>query len=336
MDLLISCLILFLACGLLTGVFRRFALATKLLDIPNERSSHVLPTPRGGGVVFVLCFLVWLVYAFVTDWVDAQVFYALFVSGLIVAVTGIVDDKYHVSAKRRLLLHFTAIALALFALGGVPQVYFWSWLFPSGVCIAIVGSFFMVWILNLYNFMDGIDGIAAIETVSISLGAVIIYLLHGDAESISLPLALAAVSGGFLCWNFPPARIFMGDAGSGFLGLMIGLLAMDAAMIDPQLFWCWIILLGVFMVDATVTLVRRALQHDSLSEAHCSHAYQHAARRYGQHLPVTLAVLLINFFWLLPVAIIVAYGKIAGLTGVLIAYAPLLILALYFNAGKKD
>ncbi len=147
---------------------------------------------------------------------------------------------------------------------------------------------------------------------------------------------LAAAVAGFLYWNFPPARIFMGDAGSGFLGIVLGTMSIQAGWVDPALFWSWVILLGVFVVDATFTLVRRLLRGDKVYEAHRSHAYQYASRQFGRHLPVTLAVGGINIAWLLPIALLVGTGRVDGLIGVVLAYAPLVLLAIKFRAGELE
>src|SRR5450830_81420 len=147
---------------------------------------------------------------------------------------------------------------------------------------------------------------------------------------------LAMAVAGFLYWSFPPARIFMGDAGSGFLGIVLGGLSLHAAWSAPQLLWVWLILLGVFIVDATFTLVRRLLRGDRVYEAHRSHAYQFASRRAGRHLPVTLAVLGINVVWLLPISVCVGLSVLDGLTGTILAYAPLVFIAVRFHAGELE
>ena len=153
---------------------------------------------------------------------------------------------------------------------------------------------------------------------------------------VVLAFLATAATLGFLFWNFPSAKIFMGDAGSGFLGILLGTLSLMAGLEAPALFWSWVILLGVFVVDATVTLFRRLARQQRLHEAHRSHAYQVAARRFGAHRPVSIAVGLINLFWLLPIAWMVAAGTISGVVGVLIAYAPLVGLAFYLKAGAAE
>jgi Fuc2NAc and GlcNAc transferase len=188
--------------------------------------------------------------------------------------------------------------------------------------------------INLFNFMDGIDGLAALEAIVICLCAVILYLLHGYTQLIYAPLGIVSAVTGFLYWNFPPAKIFMGDAGSGFLGVILGFLSLQAYLVDNALIWSWLILLGVFLVDATVTLIRRALSGQKVWQAHCTHAYQYASRQFGRHRPITLGIGLINIFWLFPCALTaVSYQEFAFILTV-VAYTPLVALAFFFNAGK--
>ncbi|EKT4532931.1 glycosyl transferase, partial [Pseudomonas putida] len=196
--------------------------------------------------------------------------------------------------------------------------------------------FYLVWMLNLYNFMDGIDGIASVEAITTSLGGALAALIAGQTGLVAPALLLAAATGGFLLWNFPPARIFMGDAGSGFLGMMLAALSIQAAQAAPELLWSWLILLGVFVVDATWTLLRRIARGEKFYEAHRSHAYQFASRQHGRHKPITIAIVAINVLWLLPLSLMVAGGWVDGLTGSLIAYSPLLLLATRYNAGGRE
>jgi Fuc2NAc and GlcNAc transferase len=182
--------------------------------------------------------------------------------------------------------------------------------------------------------MDGIDGVAAIEAVTTCAGGLAIALLqHRSDAAWVVPALLGSASLGFLLWNFPPARIFMGDAGSGFLGLMLGVMAIDAARITPQSLWSWLILLAVFTTDATMTLIRRVQRGKKPHEAHRTHAYQHAAHDHRGHRQVSLAVAAINVGWLLPLALAVQLGRVDGLTGLIVASVPLVWLALRYGAG---
>ncbi len=326
---------------LLTAGLRRYAIARSLIDVPNARSSHQVPTPRGGGVAIVLSFLLAVLLAAILGAVKPDLATGILGAGIGIALLGFLDDHGHIAARWRLLGHFAGACWLLYWLGGLPALAFFGLVVDLGWVGHIAAAFYLVWMLNLYNFMDGIDGIASVEAVCVCVGAALLLVVSGvgsdeASQGVWLAALLAAAVTGFLFWNFPPARIFMGDAGSGFLGVIIGGLSLQAAWVSPQLFWGWLILLGVFIVDATLTLLRRLLRGDKVYEAHRSHAYQYASRHYGRHLPVTLAVGGINIFWLLPLALLVAAGKIDGMLALLIGYLPLAFLALRFKAGVLE
>jgi Fuc2NAc and GlcNAc transferase len=324
----------FTAAALGTWLLRRYALARNVLDIPSDRSSHRVPTPRGGGLAIVVTFLAGVLILAGVGEISRALAVALVGAGGIVALIGFVDDHRHVAAKWRLVAHFVAATWALWWLGGLPSVQLVGGMASLAWLGSVLAALALVWLLNLYNFMDGIDGIAGVEAVTVCIAAVALYATRPStgAEQV-LPALLAAATLGFLIWNFPPAKIFMGDAGSGFLGLMLGVLAVRAAAVSPAWLWSWIILLGVFTVDATVTLVRRLWRREKVYQAHRSHAYQRAALLRGAHAPVSLTVAAINLVWLFPIALLVGTGRLSGATGTLIAYAPLVWLAVRLGAG---
>lgn len=326
----------FVASQGLTGWFRRQALEHRLLDVPNARSSHTIATPRGGGVAIVLSTLVALL---VLGWMDRLAWpsvWSLCVGGGVVALIGLVDDRGHVAPRWRLVGHFAAASWALVTLGGVPPLTAMGFVLDVGWSGFALASVYVVWMTNLTNFMDGIDGIAGIEAITVCSSAVFLGEVAAPGKHLWIaPLVLSSATLGFLVWNWPPAKIFMGDAGSGFLGLMLAALSLQFGWVDSRLFWCWVILLGLFVVDATVTLIRRMAHGERFYEAHRTHAYQHAAVRQGAHRPVTVAIGVINLCWLLPVALLVALGWLDGLLGVLIAYAPLVVAAVRLGAGRS-
>ena len=321
---------------MLTWLLRRYALARNVMDVPNQRSAHSVPTPRGGGVAFVLSVLVAIPCLKWFGFLTPSGSLALMSAGVFVATLGFLDDHGHIAAVWRLLGHAVAAILALYWVDGFPPVVFYSWILPIGFCANTIGFLYVVWLVNLYNFMDGVDGFAGAEAICVCLGAALMYWLYGDHRLVVLPLVLASSVAGFLSWNWSPARIFMGDAGSGFLGFILAVLSLQAAHMNPQFFWSWIIFLGVFIVDATLTLLRRVWGLEKIHEAHSTHAYQHAWRKLGSHQSVTIALVVINLVWLWPLGLMVGLGALNGLVGVLIAYLPLLFLALAFHAGKKD
>ncbi|MBV4461746.1 glycosyltransferase family 4 protein [Pseudomonas sp. SWRI79] len=317
----------------LTLVLHRYALAKSLMDIPNERSAHSVPTPRGGGVAIVISFLLALPILAELDLLGTAVLYGLLGAGFLIAVIGFADDHGHIAARWRLLGHFIAAAWALFWLKGLAPIELFDTTIDLGWFGHLLALIYLVWMLNLYNFMDGIDGLASAEAVSTCVGMCLVYWLSASVDLIWAPLMLAVAVAGFFWWNFPPARIFMGDAGSGFLGFILGVFALGAAWQKPELLWSWIILLGVFIVDATWTLARRLIRGDRVYQAHSSHGYQHAARRVG-HKKVTLTVVAVNVVFLCPVSILVALNQLSVVVGLLIAFVPLIFIAYLLGAGQ--
>ncbi len=263
-------------------------------------------------------------------------FAGLFGAGLIVALIGFADDHGHIAARWRLLGHFAAASWLLVCFGGLPRLNVFGFDLDLEWYGAILAAVYLVWVLNLYNFMDGIDGIAGAVAICVTVVGAVLYYWCGHPQQVWTPLLLASACAGFLIWNFPPAKIFMGDAGSGFLGIILASMALQAASIEPQLLWSWLILMGVFVVDATYTMLRRLIRGEKIYEAHRSHAYQYASRQHSSHKKVTLSVVLINIVWLTPLALWVGKGGLDGLSGLVLAYVPLLFLAIRYNAGKPE
>jgi Fuc2NAc and GlcNAc transferase len=331
---------LLLACALLsfllTAGVRALARRANLIDIPNERSSHTIPTPRGGGVAIVGSMTLGLYWLAAGDMTPAIVPAGLLPALLLVALVGLIDDRWQLSAWVRLASHFAAAGWILWQLGPLPPVPMPGGAWDLGWLAIPLALLYLVWAINFFNFMDGIDGIAASEAILVGLGGAALNLMHLGAAGWPGPALLACCCLGFLVWNWPPARIFMGDAGSGFLGLAIGAMTVGYACLAPVLFWGWMILQGCFMVDATVTLLRRIRRGQRAMQPHRSHAYQFAARRYGRHQPVTMGYAAITAFWLMPVATLVVAGLLSGLVGLVLAYMPLIGLAYHFKAGAAE
>lgn len=324
----------FLGSALVTLLVRHYLVRQRILDIPNARSSHLAPTPRGGGVSIVVVFLSAVLLFVLKGAISTGLGSALIGGGLAVAAAGFLDDHSRVSAWLRLLIHFAAAGWALWRLDGMGPLHLgwiiwdWGW---AGQLLALVG---LVWMINLYNFMDGIDGLAGLEALCASgLGGLLLASsgLGGLAEAA---MALAGASAGFLVWNWPPAKIFMGDVGSEFLGFVFGVLAISSAKERPWLIWPWLILLSVFVVDSIVTLIRRLITGVRWYEAHCSHAYQHAARQWGSHSKVTLTIAAVNVVWLFPLAWGACVWPAAGPVFAVVALAPLVCAVFRYDAGR--
>lgn len=322
--------------ALATGWLRGYARRRSLIDLPNSRSAHDTPTPRGGGVAIVLAFIAALVVLATSGVLPLPVAFAIGGAGMIVALVGFWDDHGHIAAGWRLLAHFFAAAWLLTWFGGFPGLGLLESLGMPTLLAYVAVAFVIVWLINLYNFMDGIDGIASIEAVTACFGSAVVAIVAGHEHLVPLYLLLAASVSGFLLWNWPPAGIFMGDVGSGFLGAVITGLVLWSGLVHPPLLFAWIILLAVFVVDSGVTLLRRAARGERLYEAHRMHAYQHAARLLNSHRIVTIVIGLINFFWLLPLAVASVLGWLPTTIAVLVAYLPVLVLALRWKSGLPE
>ena len=315
-----------------TWIVRQYARSRNVLDVPNERSSHTRPTPRGGGAAIVAAMLLAVMVLWGRNALFAAAAMAALGAGGAVAAIGFLDDHRTVPARVRLAVHFGAAGWALYWTG-LPQV----WVAGVGTAVPaaigyLVTAFALVWLLNLYNFMDGIDGLAASEAVFVCAAAAGILLTDGrGAPHMAMVLAAAAL--GFLLWNLPPASIFMGDVGSGFVGIMLGIIGLVEFGQSLQDGAAWLILLAVFITDATVTLFRRWRSGVSVSTAHRTHAYQRLSRRFGSHRPVTLLVALLNLFWLLPLALLVQRGMLGAPLGLAAAFLPLVAAAWLLGAG---
>jgi len=285
----------------LTRLTLDYALRRSLLDVPNERSSHSVPTPRGGGLGIVAAYLAAMALLALVGAIDSGLGAALVGGGTIVAAVGWVDDHRCLAARWRVMAHTAAALWALWWLGGLPELDLGTVRLPLGGWGTLLAVVAAVWLTNLYNFMDGIDGLAAVQ--ALCAGSVAALLLASRDPGLALAcLTLAAASLGFLWWNRPPARIFMGDVGSGMLGFCFAVLAITGERHGSLPALIWTVLLAVFVWDATFTLVRRIMQRARWYQAHRSHGYQRMVQKGWTHTRVTLTVLLLNLLVLAPLA----------------------------------
>ena len=251
---------------LLTWVIRNISLKRNILDIPNERSSHKSPTPRGGGLAIVLTWYIAISFLFACGSINKDLYFAL-LSGILLAVISLLDDLFGIKPVIRLSVQLISVVIAFIFLGGIhPIPIFGLNILPDIIRypLVIIG---MVWFINLFNFLDGIDGYASFETITLGL---IFFLFTG--ENINLVLASSVF--GFLLWNWPKARIFMGDVGSTQLGFILIVLGINFHNENKLPFIFWLILTAPFWFDATLTLYRRWRNHEKLSQAHRNHIYQ--------------------------------------------------------------
>ena len=311
--------------ALLTWVALKHALAQGMLDVPNARSSHVQATPRGGGVAIAFVSLTGTLLAFALGHVPWIVSLTLIAAGAAVATVGYLDDRRGMSRRVRFLVHVLASAACVVIIGGLQH---WA--------LLVVAVLAVSWTINLFNFMDGIDGLAGSQALFVAAASAIFAWLGDRADAAVLPSLTAGACCGFLVWNRPPARIFMGDVGSGFLGLWLAALALLLAQQGVVSISTSIILGSAFISDATTTLVRRALSGRRWYEAHRSHAYQNLSRRWGSHARVTALLWILNISIVTPIALLSQrYPSSAPLLAA-VSLAIFAVLAIAARAGVEE
>ncbi len=326
----------FVSSWLILRSVRAFSLNRGLLAIPNERSSHARPTPSMGGIALVVPVLAFGVYAAFHNEVLGLV---IFAGGLPLAIVGLVDDVRGVSSWIRFLVHVFVAALTwwLMPLSVVDSLPVFSLFapYPASAISALGMVLAMVWLINLTNFMDGTDGLAGSQCLFFCLG--VFWLTVGVVSEIEPILwLLAGGSLAFLTYNWPPAKIFMGDVGSGFLGFLFSVAILQLVLIEQLVpFVTLLILLTVFWVDASYTLCVRMVTRQAFTTAHRSHLYQILARRYN-HERVVQIFWVYSLVWLLPLAWLSFRYVGWGLAWLLLACFPIVVACIRYRAGMSE
>jgi len=311
-------LLLFLFSFLLTKGTIYFALRKSVLDIPNDRSSHTIPTPRGGGIAIAVTWFLAIIFLFLRKDIDSALFFAL-LCGLPISIIGLVDDVITISPKVRLFVQIASAATALIFLGGLVGLDIGFIHLSVPFLFSIVAVIGIVWFTNLFNFLDGIDGYISAEVIFIGFA---FPLLFGEVP----PALLAAVTAGFLVWNWQPAKIFMGDVGSTLLGFTIGVFAVHYQNSGDSSIVIWLMLTSLFWFDASLTLYRRWRNGETLSKAHKKHAYQRIVQSGFSHQKTVVYSLLINLSILGLVWLAIRYPNYSLLFfGINIAYLYLVM-----------
>ncbi|QNM91516.1 MraY family glycosyltransferase [Aliarcobacter cryaerophilus] len=272
-------LILFLASFSLTCFIKNYMIKKSLVATVNERSSHTTPTPHGGGIALAITWFIGLFYLFITNQIEQNLFYAL-LFGAVISIVSFFDDIYELSPKIRLMVQAIVAIGGLYFLGGFETFTFGIFDIQNPIFTNIFAFFMIIWFINLYNFLDGINGYAGSEAVFLAVAGFILF-----SGNHFLVLAVAVL--GFLFWNWNKAKIFMGDVGSTLLGYNIAIFTIYYANEESINFWIWIILFGIYWFDATLTLIRRKLNKEKLSQAHKKHGYQRLTQAGWSHYKVT-------------------------------------------------
>ena len=294
-------LVTFVVAAALTPLFAAWARRRNLLDIPNERSSHRIATPRLGGVAFVLALLTGLWVAQLDGMRFSAAAWLVVGAACALAIVGLVDDLRTLPALLRLVIYIgvSGLVASTADLRAFPAIV------PPAVAIALM-ALWMTAVTNAFNFMDGIDGIAAGQAVVAGVGWAIVGQVIGSNEIAALGLLGAAAPAGFLLYNWAPAKVFMGDAGSAFLGFFFAALPLAAGQSRPELWGCAALLMWPFLFDTAFTLVRRILRRENILAAHRSHLYQRLTATGLPHSKVAV------LYWALALIGAVAAGALVS------------------------
>ena len=286
MTIFVFCVLIFLISFTLTYIVRRWAIFKSVLDHPNERSSHTIATPRGGGIAITFTWFLAITFLFLRIDIDSSLFFAL-LCGIPISVIGLVDDVFTISPKVRLFIQVASATLALIFLRGLNSIDLGFALLTVPYLFSIMSIIGIVWFTNLFNFLDGIDGYISGEVIFIGFAY---FLLFGGIPTV----LLAVITAGFLVWNWQPAKIFMGDVGSTLLGFTVGVFAVYYQNIGESSIVIWLMLTSLFWFDASLTLFRRWRNGETLSKAHKKHAYQRIVQSGFSHQKTVIYSLLIN------------------------------------------
>ncbi|MDO5191433.1 glycosyltransferase family 4 protein, partial [Legionella pneumophila] len=272
MNIILNVFLIFVS-AILTKLFALFAQHTKLIDIPNERNLHSRPTVRGGGVVFIgLSLFCWFFIC------NSQFFLTLeqfifSIAIILIATISFIDDFYNLSVKIRFFFQcLIAFLIVIFILPS--QLDFGLFLFENTYLIAFFLFFAVIWAINHFNFMDGLDGFCASQAIFLLAAYALFLNSAGSLIYQDFCLILISSLAGFLIFNFPPAKIFMGDVGSASLGLITFFIAIIAQKNYQIPILYWFILNSLFLFDSTVTLIRRIINYEKWFSPHKKHAYQ--------------------------------------------------------------
>jgi len=294
MQVVGAALLVALASAFLTGLVYHFAVTRRWIAYPNARSSHAVPTPSSGGIGLAVVALGAFAVLGATGAIPVALAVALVVGGALVAIIGWLDDRRQLSARVRLTAHAIAAVWAVLWIGGPDVLSVGVAAVPIGVWGAPLAVLAIVGFSNLYNFMDGIDGLIGAETVLAGSALAVLSFLAGAPAIAASFGVLAAVASGFLFWNWHPARLFMGDVGSVFLGFSFAVLAVASEQARALPALAWMTVLAVVIVDAGFTTIRRALHGERWYEAHRTFSYQRAVQAGRQHSTVVLGMAALN------------------------------------------
>ena len=312
-------------------VYLRFASRYGPYATPNYRSLHQKVIPRGAGLAVVFAALLGYLYLYLDHELSNSQLMVYVIGGLVVAAMGAADDRLDISARYRMPFQFLTAGWICYWLRGLAPIDLGFAVISLGVFGHAALIVALVWFYNLYNFIDGIDGMASSATIFIcaAMGAILFFQ---QELALGMILALLGVSSaGFLWFNWPPARMFLGDAGSSFMGYILSAVFVESLWHYPAVLWSWLIIGSFYFADTALTTTVRVLKVPGWYRPHRSHAYQNLARVWNSHRKVVLLVMAINLLWVLPLLLLSLKYEAWAIAVTVLVYVPLAVYCLKYG-----
>ncbi len=329
--LLIITLISYVLTVTLEKIFIRYG---KFIDNPEERSCHINPTPTAGGLAILFSYYIFIYTSIFYQGANANIFLILLIAIIPVAFIGLIDDFKDVNIYIRLFVQFFSATLIIYYFQIRNEIYFD--INQASILIIILSIILSMWLMNLYNFMDGIDGYASTECIFIAFVASMLTYLNNPESLIYVYLAgLGAANIGFLFRNWYPAKIFMGDTGSISIGCILAFFIFYSASESILSIYTWLILLSVFVADSSYTLLVRVVTKKNIFKAHLTHAFHKITIKENSHLFTVKKMILINLSWVLPMSFLSNIYSEYHIVVAIIAYLPLLFILIKIGAGLE-
>lgn len=324
-NLLILSIVYVITSIFITLLILKISIKNNLFDIPNSRSSHTIPKPKGGGIAIIIPLATTVLILFSNEMISVEITKSIVIGLILITVIGLIDDYYNLSASIRIMAYLVGSGFSLHFIGGLEFISINENTFHLGNIGYFLGVIFLVWLTNLYNFMDGTDGFAATQTISVSIFCFFLFFLSENLPFYIIMLCIASTTIGFLYWNWAPAKIFMGDVGSCTIGFLFGLFCIYTENEGIISISVWTILLAPFIADATFTLIKRIINRERWYEAHNSHAYQKLYQHGFSHNQLALGLFAANIFLIWPLGYIAYTYKQYELLMLVLAYILLVI-----------
>ena len=324
---------------LITLSLEKFFLKKNLfIDLPTDYTVHTKPKPSAGGVSILISYLFFIFTIANYAATDYSVFLILLCSLLPVALIGLLDDFFQIRIYLRLLVQlFSAVIIVYYFQINNNNFDIQIYGEQSVIIIFIISIILSMWLMNLYNFMDGVDGYASIECIFVSFSASFIAYWNNSENLLYIYIAgIGAATLGFLLRNWPPAKIFMGDTGSVSIGCIFSFFIFYTASESVISIYTWLILLSVFISDASYTLAVRIVTKRNITRAHLRHAFHILAVRENSHNYVNKVLISINLCWILPLALLSNAYMDYHIIIAILAYLPLLISLIKIGAGLEE